>query len=93
MRFFKQTAKFIRKTSVTLFCLAKNVSVKIVKNCSISELSPILKKYYDLESSAIKGLVDYEAKARYGVKHCKDEFLVTLQEANGRNHINAIESF
>ena len=71
------------------------VYTQIVKNCSANELLPILRKYSELENSTIysdtwkayDGLVDYGAKAHYRVKHCKNEF------ANGRNHINGIESF
>ena len=55
------------------------VYTQIVKNCSASELLPILREYSDLESSTIysdtwkayDGLVDYGAKAHYRVKHCK----------------------
>ena len=71
------------------------VYTQIVKNCSASELIPILSQYSELDSSTIysdcwrayDGLVDYGAKAHYRVKHSKNEF------ANGKNHINGIESF
>ncbi|MBR0071539.1 MAG: IS1595 family transposase [Campylobacter sp.] len=71
------------------------VYTQIVKNCSANELLPILRNYSELENSTIytdgwkayDGLVDYGAKAHYRVKHCENEF------ANGRNHINGIESF
>ena len=74
--------------------MVKFILVK-VKNCSASELLPILREYSELENSTIfsdtwkayDGLVDYGAKAHYRVKHCKNEF------ANGRNHINGIENF
>ena len=68
---------------------------KLVKNCSASELLPILSDLSDLSQSTIysdtwkayDGLVDYGAKAHYRVKHSKNEF--TLD----RNHINGIENF
>ena len=71
------------------------VYTQIVKNCSTSELIPILSQYSELDSSTIysdcwkayDGLVDYGAKAHYRVKHSKNEF------ANGKNHINGIENF
>ena len=71
------------------------VYTQIVKNCSASELIPILLQYSELDSSTIysdcwkayDGLVDYGAKAHYRVKHSKNEF------ANGKNHINGIENF
>ena len=71
------------------------VYTQIVKNCSASELIPILSQYSKLDSSniysdcwkAYDGLVDYGAKAHYRVKHSKNEF------ANGKNHINGIENF
>ena len=59
----------------------------MVKNCSSSELIPILPKYSELDSSTIysdcrkvyDGLVDYTALAHYRVKHSKNEFLATLR--------------
>ena len=71
------------------------VYTQIVKNCSASELIPILSQYSKLDSSTIysdcwkayDGLVDYAALAHYRVKHSKNEF------ANGKNHINGIENF
>ena len=71
------------------------VYTQIVKNCSASELIPILSQYSELDSSTIysacwkayDGLVDYTALAHYRVKHSKNEF------ANGKNHINGIENF
>ena len=71
------------------------VYAQIVKNCSASELIPILSQYSKLDSStkyldcwkACDGLIDYGAKAHYRVKHSKNEF------ANGKNHINGIENF
>ena len=56
---------------------------RLVKNCSASELISILSQYSELDSSTIysdyrkayNGLVDYEAKAHYRVKHSKNEFV------------------
>ena len=70
------------------------VYTQVVKNCSASELLPILHNCSELQESTIysdcwgayDGLVDYGAKAHYRVKHSKNEF------ANGRNHINGIEN-
>ena len=70
------------------------VYTQIVKNCSASELIPILSQFSELDESvkyldcwkAYDGLVDYGAKAHYRVKHSKNEF------ANGKNHINGIET-
>ena len=71
------------------------VYTQIVKNCSTSELIPILSEFSELDESVIysdcwkayDGLVDYGAKAHYRVKHSKNEF------ANGKNDINGIENF
>ena len=71
------------------------VYTQIVKNCSASELIPILSQFSELDESvkyldcwkAYDGFVDYGAKAHYRVKHSKNEF------ANGKNHINGIENF
>ena len=62
------------------------VYTQIVKNCSASELIPILLEFSELDESVIysdcrktyDGLVDYGAKAHYRVKHSKNEF------ANGK---------
>ena len=53
------------------------VYTQIVKNCSTSELIPILSEFSELDESVIysdcwkayDGLVDYGAKAHYRVKH------------------------
>ena len=58
------------------------VYTQTVKNCSANELLLILSKFSELDSSTIysdfwrayDGLVDYEAKANYRVKHSKKEF-------------------
>ena len=84
-------------TASRTVCLKETVRSipRLVKNCSASELIPILSQYSELDSSTIysdcwkayDGLVDYGAKAHYRVKHSKNEF------ANGKNHINGIENF
>ena len=58
------------------------VYTQIIKNCSASELIPILSEFSELDESVIysdcwkayDGLVDYGAKAHYRVKHSKNEF-------------------
>jgi transposase len=70
------------------------VYTQIVKNCSMSELMPIIKGKTD-ENSVIytdgfktyNGLADYGYKRHYRVKHGENQF------ANGHNHINGIENF
>jgi len=71
------------------------VYTQIVKNRSANEPILILPKFSELGEGVIysdywkayDGLVDYRAKAHYGVKHSKNEFAV------GKNHINGIENF
>ena len=70
------------------------VYTQVVKNCSASELLPVLSNFADIKNSTIysdtwkayDGLVDFSAKAHYRVRHGKNEF------ALGRNHINGIEN-
>jgi transposase len=70
------------------------VYTQIVKNCSVSEILPIIKGKAD-EGAVIytdgfrtyDGLADYGYKRHYRVKHGENEF------ANGYNHINGIENF
>ncbi len=58
------------------------VYTRIVKNCSASELIPILSEFSESDESVIysdcwkayDGLVDYGAKEHYRVKHSKNEF-------------------
>ena len=58
------------------------VYTQIVKNCSASELIPILSEFSELDESVIyfdcwkayDGLVDYVALAHYRVKHSKNKF-------------------
>ena len=53
------------------------IYTQIVKNCSASELIPILSEFSELDESVIysdcgkayDGVVDYGAKAHYRVKH------------------------
>jgi transposase len=70
------------------------VYTQIVKNCSASELVPIIKRLapddstiYSDEWKAYDGLVNAGYKKHYRVKHSDDIF------ANGRAHVNGIESF
>jgi len=70
------------------------VYTQIVKNCSVSELLPIIEKKANKDSilytdgfKSYDGLVDYGYKQHYRVKHSDNEF------AKGRNHINGIENF
>ena len=81
------------------------VYTQIVKNCSANVLIPILSQYSELDSSTIysdcwkayDGLVDYAALAHYRASILRMNFsyalLATLQDANGKNHINGIENF
>jgi len=70
------------------------VYTQIVKNCSLSEIMPVIKGKAD-ERAVIytdgfrtyDGLADYGYKRHYRVKHCENEF------AKGRSHINGIENF
>ena len=70
------------------------VYTQIVKNCSISELLPIIKGrtntgaiIYSDGFKSYDGLVNYGYKRHYRVKHGENEF------ALGHNHINGIENF
>ena len=83
------------KTSVLgILKRGDKVYTQIVKNCSISELLPIIKGRTDtgaiIYSDGFKsydGLVNYGYKRHYRVKHGENEF------ALGHNHINGIENF
>ena len=81
--FEKRGRGIANKTSV--FGMLKRdgrVYTQIVKNCSASELIPILSEFSELYESVIysdcwkayDGLVDYAALAHYRVKHSKNEF-------------------
>lgn len=70
------------------------VYTQIVKNCSVSELLPIIQGKIEpntvLYTDGFKtydGLVNYGYKEHFRVKHSDNEF------ANGHNHINGIENF
>lgn len=70
------------------------VYTQIVRNCSASELVPIIKRLapddctlYSDEWRAYDGLVNAGYKHHYRVIHSADNF------ANGRAHVNGIENF
>jgi transposase len=70
------------------------VYTQVVSNCSAAELVPIIKKLapsdsiiYSDEWKAYDGLVNAGYKKHYRVTHSKDVF------ANGRAHVNGIETF
>ena len=67
---------------------------KIIQNCSVSEIMPIIEELADKNSNVFTdgfkvydGLVDYGYKQHFRVKHSANQF------ADGRNHINGIENF
>jgi transposase len=70
------------------------VYTQIVKNCSASELAPVIAErasfvstIYSDEWKAYDGLVNMGYKRHYKVKHSDNVF------ANGKAHVNDIESF
>ena len=70
------------------------VYTQIVKNCSASELLPIIKGKTDTDAviysdgfRTYDGLADFGYKKHYRVKHNDNQF------ADGQNHINGIENF
>lgn len=70
------------------------VYTQIVKNCSVSQLLPIIQGKADTDAviytdgfKTYDGLADYGYKKHYRVKHGENEF------ADGHNHINGIENF
>jgi transposase len=85
------------KGKVPVFGMLKRgdkVYTQIVKNCSMSELMPIIKGKADKNSviytdcfKTYNGLADYGYKKHFRIKHSENEF------ANGHNHINGIENF
>lgn len=85
------------KGKIPVFGMLKRgdkVYTQIVKNCSVSELMPIIKGKTDTDaviySDSFKtydGLVNYGYKKHYRVMHGENEF------ADGHNHINGIENF
>jgi transposase len=67
---------------------------QIVKNCSVSELVPIIEKLtstdstiYSDEWKSYDGLVNAGYKKHYRVKHSDNVF------ADGKAHVNGIENF
>jgi transposase len=70
------------------------VYTQVVRNCSVSELLPIIEDKINKDSvvytdcwKSYDGLVDYGYKQHYRVKHSVNQF------ADGKNHINGIENF
>ena len=70
------------------------VYTQIVKNCSMSELMPIIKGKADTNSviytdgfKTYNGLADYGYKKHFRIHHGENEF------AKEHNHINGIENF
>ena len=67
---------------------------QIIRNCSMSEIVPIIEANVDKEAiiytdgfKTYDGLADYGYKKHYRIKHGQNEF------AKGNNHINGIENF
>jgi len=85
------------KGKIPVFGMLKRgdkVYTLVVKNCSASELLPIVKGKADTDAviysdgfKTYDGLVNYGYKKHYRVKHGENEF------ADGHNHINGIENF
>lgn len=82
------------------------VFTQIVKNCSASELLPIIRSQASEGSTmfsdswrSYNGLADFGYKKHYRIKHGNNEFAkrqLTLQDGKRvkiRNHINGIENF
>jgi transposase len=78
------------------------VFTQIVKNCSASELLPIIDRQINVEDDAIifsdswksyDGLADFCCKKHYRVRHGKNEFAKRELDGRVRNHINGIENF
>jgi transposase len=70
------------------------VYTQVVKNCSVKELVPIIRKRVGIDSviytdvfKTYDGLVNFGCKKHYRIHHGKNEF------AAGANHINGIENF
>ncbi len=81
----------------TVFRLIKRggkVYTQVVKNCSTSELTPIIKGKVPTDSviytdgfKTYDGLVNFGFKKHHKIKHVENEF------AKGHNYINGIENF
>ena len=96
---FIETCFVLRTRTASLVLGYLNAKMQSIRGLSkiapLVSFLPILKEFIDLELRlfiriAWKSMMrpwDYCAKANYGVKHCKNEFL------NGKNHINKIENF
>ena len=78
------------------------VFTQIVKNCSASELLPIIDKQIGIEDDSVifsdawksyDGLADFGYKKHYRVKHGKNQFAKRELGGKVRNHINGIENF
>ena len=72
----------------------EKVYTQVVKNCSVKELVPIIRKRVGIDSviytdvfKTYGGLVNFGCKKHYRIYHGKNEF------AAGANHINGIENF
>ena len=70
------------------------VHTRVVRNCSRSTLMPIITGFvsrrcavYSDEHKTCDGLVNYGYKKHYRIKRCDNVF------ANGKAHVNGIESF
>ena len=85
------------KGKIPVFGMLKRgdkVYTQIVKNCSTSQLLPIIKGKASIDTviysdgfKTYDGLADFGYKKHYRVKHGENEF------ASGHNHINGIENF
>jgi transposase len=85
------------KGKIPVFGMLKRgdrVYTQIVKNCSISQLMPIIRGKADTDAiiytdgfKTYDGMADFGYKKHYRVKHGENEF------ADGHNHINGIENF
>lgn len=85
------------KGKIPVFGMLKRndkVFTQIIKNCSISEIMPIIEDHAGKNATIFTdgfktydGLADFGYKRHYRVKHGENEF------AMGHNHINGIENF
>ena len=85
------------KGKISVFGMLKRgdkVYTQIVKNCSTSQLLPIIQGKASIDTviysdgfKTYDGLADFGYKKHYRVKHGENEF------ALGHNHINGIENF
>ena len=85
------------KGEIPVFGMLKRdgkVYTQIIRNCSISEIVPIIEANADKEATiytdrfkTYDGLADYGYKKHYRIRHSLNEF------AKGHSHINGIENF